>query len=142
MAVGGNKAGYLANVPMFSGLSPQELEQIDRASDELEFEPGAELVTEGRVGREFFLILDGEATVERAGQEVATLAPGQWFGELSLLDKGPRSATVKARAPMKVLVLGQREFAGLLETVPGMAAKMLAPLAERLRQADAATVTY
>jgi CRP-like cAMP-binding protein len=131
----------LATVPLFSALSPKELEHVDRASDEVEFDAGEELVIEGRVGREFFLITDGEASVTRQGAEVATLRPGQWFGELSLLDKGPRSATVTARTPMKVLVLGQREFGGLLDTVPGLAAKLLAPLAARLREADAASIT-
>ena len=131
----------LATVPLFSALSPKELEHVDQASDEVEFDAGEELVIEGRVGREFFMILEGEAAVTRQGTEVATLGPGQWFGELSLLDKGPRSATVAARTPMKVLVLGQREFGGLLDTVPGLAPKLLGPLAARLREADAASIT-
>ncbi len=128
-------------VPLFSALSKSDLQQVDRAADRIEVEAGRELVTEGRTGREFFLILDGTAIVRRNGRKVATLGPGQFFGELSLLDKGPRTATVVAESDMKLLVLGQREFGGLIDGVPGMAAKLLQGLAHRLREADARTVS-
>jgi CRP-like cAMP-binding protein len=127
----------LAAVPLFSALSKKELEQVDQAADELDVEAGHEIVTQGRTGHEFFLILSGQAKVKRDGTEVATLGPGQFFGELALLDKGPRSATVVADTDMKLVVLGQREFAGLLDTVPGLAAKILTGVAQRLRESDA-----
>jgi CRP-like cAMP-binding protein len=133
---------YLATVPLFSALSKSELQQVVRAAEELDVAAGAEIVTEGRVGREFFLILDGSAVVRRGAEEVATLGPGQWFGELALLDREPRSATVQATSAMKLLVLGQAEFAGLLETIPGVAAKLLRGMAHRLRDADARAVTH
>jgi CRP/FNR family transcriptional regulator, cyclic AMP receptor protein len=126
----------LAAVPLFSALSKKELTQVDRAADELDVKTGQEIVTQGRTGHEFFLILSGEATVQRDGQDVATLGPDQYFGELALLDRGPRSATVIAKTDMKLLVLGQREFGGLLDSVPGIAAKLLANVAQRLRAAD------
>lgn len=129
----------LAAVPLFSALSKKELEQVDRAADELDVKAGQEIVTQGRTGHEFFLILSGEATVQRDGKDVATLGPDKYFGEVALLDRGPRSATVVAKTDMKLLVLGQREFAGLLDTVPGIAAKILAGIATRLRAADAAS---
>jgi CRP-like cAMP-binding protein len=128
---------YLATVPLFSALSRAELRDVVQAAEELDVAAGDELVTEGRVGREFFLILAGEASVRRYERQVATLGPGQWFGELSLLDNEPRSATVVAATPMKLLVLGQAEFGGLLETIPGIAAKLLSGMAHRLREADA-----
>jgi CRP-like cAMP-binding protein len=94
-------------------------------------------VKEGTPGHEFFLILKGEATVKRNGRKVATLGEGQYFGELALLDRGPRNATVAAETPMELLVLGQREFAGILDEVPGLAHKLLTIMAARVREADA-----
>lgn len=131
---------HLASVPLFAGLSKKELQEVARAADELDVEAGKELVTEGRTGHEFFLILDGEAIVKRNGRKIATLGPGQHFGELALLDRGPRSATVVADTDMRVLVVGQREFAGILETLPGIAAKLLRAMAQRLREADTKSV--
>ena len=133
---------YLATVPLFSALSRSDLRQVMRVAEELDVPSGQVLVTEGRTGREFFLILDGRAIVRRNGRKVATLGPGQYFGELALIDRKPRSATVEAASAMKLLVLGQREFAGLLETLPGVAAKLLTGLAQRLRQADTRAVTH
>jgi len=138
----GAPTDYLAGVPLFSGLSRGDLQQVAQAGDQIRAEAGSELVTEGRVGREFFLILDGEATVRRGDTEVATLGPGEYFGELSLLHRGPRSATVIANTDMTLFVLGQREFAGLVDSAHGLAAKLLTGLAQRLREADATTYTH
>jgi CRP-like cAMP-binding protein len=133
---------FLATVPLFSALTRDELKSVVRASEELDVACGDELVTEGRIGRDFFLILDGEAVVRRNGRKVATLGSGKWFGELSLIDNQPRSATVVAATDMKLLVLGQAEFGGLLQTVPSMAAKLLRGMALRLREADARAVSH
>lgn len=130
------KLDHLARVPLFSALSKKELQTIGRASDEIEVEEGKVLCEEGRPGHEFFLILDGEAAVKRGKKTVATLSPGRYFGELSLLDRGPRSATVVADSPMTLLVLGQREFSGILDQLPGVSRKLLCSMAERLRDAD------
>ncbi len=131
---------HLASVPLFAGLSKKELQEVARAADEIDVEAGKELVTEGRTGHEFFLIVGGEATVKRHNRRIATLGPGDYFGELALLDRGPRSATVFAGTDMRLLVLGQREFAGLLETLPGIASKLLRAMAKRLRDADTKAV--
>ncbi|MGH8985977.1 MAG: cyclic nucleotide-binding domain-containing protein [Acidimicrobiia bacterium] len=138
----GAPTDYLADVPLFGGLSRGDLQLVAQAGDQIRAEAGSELVTEGRVGREFFLILDGEATVRRDDSEVATLGPGEYFGELSLLHRGPRSATVIANTDMTLFVLGQREFAGLVDSAHGLAAKLLTGLAQRLREADATTYTH
>ena len=127
---------HLAQVPMFSACSKKDLQTIGRASDEVAVAGGKVLVEEGKPGHEFFLILDGTASVSRNGRKVAQLGPGQYFGELALLDRGPRSATVTADSDMQVLVLGQREFAGVLDEVPGLARKLLSAMAGRLRDAD------
>lgn len=141
MARASKEVGYLATVPLFSALSREELDRVVRASEELDVAAGEELVTEGRIGREFFMILSGDAVVRRDGSQLAELGAGQWFGELSLIDHEPRSATVVATTDMKLLVLGQAEFAGLLETVPSMAAKLLRAMARRVREADARAVS-
>lgn len=141
MAQASKQVSYLATVPLFSALSNAELQEVVQAAEEIDVPAGEELVSEGRVGREFFLILSGEAVVTRDGQEVARLEPGQWFGELSLLDHEPRSATVTAATDMKLLVLGQQVFAGLLESIPMIAAKLLKGMAHRLREADARAVS-
>lgn len=137
MARASKEVGFLATVPLFSALSREELARVVQAAEELDVDADAELVTEGRIGREFFLILSGDAVVRRGGEDIAELGPGQWFGELSLIDHEPRSATVVSATAMKLLVLGQAEFAGLLDSVPTMAAKLLRGMARRLREADA-----
>jgi len=95
------------------------------------------LVEEGTAGREFFLIVSGTAKVTRNGREAAVLGPGSHFGELSLLDRRPRSASVVSESEMDVLVLDQRHFNALLDSVPTIARKLLAALATRLREQDA-----
>src|SRR3712207_587709 len=132
---------HLASVPLFSACSKKDLQRIARASDEIDVQAGRVLVDQGRAGHEFFLIIDGTATVKRNDRKVTTLGPGQYFGELSLLDRGPRSATVVAETDMRVLVLGQREFAGVLDDVPEMAHKLLGSMARRLREADSKAFT-
>jgi CRP/FNR family transcriptional regulator, cyclic AMP receptor protein len=135
---------HLAKVPLFSALSKKDLQRVARASDEIDVEAGRVIVDQGRTGHEFFLIVDGRAAVKRNNRKVADLGPGQYFGELALLDRGPRSASVVAETPMTLLVLGQREFTGVLDGVPGMATKILSTMAQRLREADskAASVTH
>jgi CRP-like cAMP-binding protein len=132
----------LAQVPLFSACSKRDLSKISSASDEVEVKAGRSLVDEGRPGHEFFLILDGTATVRRNNRKVAQLEAGDYFGELSLLDRGPRSATVVADTPMKLLVLGQREFLAVLQEVPGLANKLLRIMAHRLREADLKNVGH
>ena len=135
-------ADQLANVPLFSALSKRDLQRVAKASDEISIAAGRVLVEQGRTGHEFFLILEGEAVVRRNNRKVATLGPGQYFGELAILDRGPRSASVVANTDMRVLVLGQREFVGVLDSIPGMASKLLTTMAQRLREADTKALSH
>ena len=135
-----SKLDHLARVRLFSALSKKELTNLGRACDEVTVSAGKVLCEEGKPGHEFYLILDGAATVKRGGRKVATLAAGSYFGELALLDRGPRNATVIADTDMDLLVLGQREFAGVLDEIPGVAHKLLTSMAGRLREADARDV--
>jgi len=131
---------HLAEVPLFSALSRKELALVARRAEDVKVQPGKVLVTEGSTGSEFFVIIDGNAKVSRRGRKVATLGPGAAFGELALLDKAPRNATVTAETQMELVVLGQREFGGIVDEVPGFARKLLAGMARRLRDADAHSV--
>jgi CRP-like cAMP-binding protein len=133
---------HLAQVPLFSTCSRKDLQKLGKASDEIEVKQGKVLVEEGKPGHEFFLIEDGTAEVRRNNRKVATLSRGQFFGELSLLDRGPRSATVIANTDMTLVVLGQREFLGVIDEVPAMAHKLLAALAGRLREADSRALSH
>ena len=127
----------LARVPMFSACSKKELQLIARRADPLDIDKGQLLVKEGTPGHEFFVIIDGKAKVTRRGRQVAVLGPGSFFGELALLDTAPRNATVTAQTPMEVLILGQREFSGLLAEVPAMSNKVMKGMARRLHELDA-----
>ena len=127
---------HLAQVPLFAACSRKELQTIAKASDEVTVPSDKVLVEQGTAGRECFVIVDGSASVRRNGRRVATLGPGSYFGELSLLDKGPRTATVTADTPLTVLVLGPREFSSVLDSVPGLSHKLLATLASRVRDLD------
>ena len=137
-----NKVDHLRDVSLFSACTVKELTLIARASDEVTVDASVAVVTEGQRGREFYLILSGRAVVSRGGRKVAELGPGQYFGEMSLLDGAPRNATVTAAGPTTLLVLDQREFAALLDTTPGVARKLLTQMAGRLRVADEKAVTH
>lgn len=127
---------HLAEIPLFSALSKKDLQRVAKATNELTVTAGTTLVDQGDMGREAFVVVDGVATVKRNGRKVGTLGPGEAIGELSLLDHGPRTATVTALSDMTVLVLSAREFSGVIEEVPGLAQKMLAQLAGRVRELD------
>lgn len=126
----------LAQVPLFRGCSKDELKRIDRAATQVDFPTGSVLCQEGAVGRELIMILDGEAVVDRGGTAIATVGPADFIGEMSLLDGGPRSATVTARSDVRALVLPPREFWQVLDEVPAIAHKLLSTIAARLRATD------
>jgi CRP-like cAMP-binding protein len=130
---------HLASVPLFRACSRKDLQRIARASDELQIPEGRTLVKQGAAGRECFVLLEGTVRVERNNRKVATLGPGAYFGELALLDKGPRTATVTTETPVTVLVLAPREFLGVLDEVPPLAHKLLTALAQRIRELDEKT---
>jgi CRP/FNR family cyclic AMP-dependent transcriptional regulator len=127
----------LGSIWLFSALSASQLRTLRRTVDEITVPSGKVLCEEGSVGREFFFIVEGSASVRRNGRKAATLGPGGYFGELSLLDRRPRSATVISDTDMTLLVLEQRRFNGLLDAMPALAHKLLVAMSERLREADA-----
>lgn len=126
----------LSSIWLFSTCTQKELRLVRGHVDEVGAKEGAVLIEEGAIGQELFYIVEGEADVRRRGRTVARLVPGDHFGELALLDRKPRSATVVAHTDMKLLTMTRRELAALLEDVPPLAAKLLAAMAQRLRAAD------
>ena len=128
---------HLRRVQLFSSCSTRELQRIARMVDEIDVDAGRVLTTEGMIAHEAFIIVSGAASVSIQGTDVATLGPGQQFGELALLDGGPRTATVVATSPMTLLVMTHQAFMSLLDDVPGLARRVLASMAARLREADA-----
>jgi CRP-like cAMP-binding protein len=131
---------YLRAVPMFSACRPRELSHIAQLVERVEVKEGDVLVKEGTRTREFFIILEGEATVVRRGRELATLGTGRYFGELALLDPAPRSATVTMSTNGQVLVLTQRDFFTIIRDVPTLVRALLTGLAQRVHQLDPSPV--
>lgn len=127
---------HLGAVPLFNACSKKELGRIAKAATEMSFPDGTVLMTQDDTAREAFILTSGTAIVKRNGRKVAELGPGAFLGELGLLDRGPRTATVVAQGPVEALVLGPREFAGLLDEIPTLAHKLLKALAERIRELD------
>ena len=129
-------AQMLGEVGLFEGLSNKELKQIYQASREVVFPQGSIIVKEGEEGVGFHLIVTGKAKVSLKGRARTTLGPGKFFGELSLIDRGPRTATVTAETDVTTLSLVSWEFLPLVEKTPSIARKLLLEMCRRLREAD------
>jgi CRP-like cAMP-binding protein len=133
VALGRNaKVDLLKRVPLFAGCSKAELRELALVTDEVDLREGRTLVREGQAGREFFVLVEGSVRVSRKGRKVSELGPGDWFGEIALLTHTPRSATVTATSPVRVLVLTDRAFRRVVEWMPSIALKVLATLGQRL----------
>jgi len=126
----------LRRVSLFSSCSTKDLEKIAKAGDEVTLAAGTVIVDQGQTGREAFVIIGGSATVKRNGKKVATLGAGSVVGELSLLDHGPRTATVVAETECTMLVISQRQFLAVIDAIPAISHKLLATLAGRIRELD------
>ena len=126
----------LRRVALFSSCSTKDLEKIAKAGDEVKMDAGSVIVDQGQTGREAFVIISGSATVKRNGKKVATLGAGAVVGELSLLDHGPRTATVVADTECTMLVISQRQFLAVIDAIPALSHKLLATLAGRIRELD------
>jgi CRP/FNR family transcriptional regulator, cyclic AMP receptor protein len=132
----GAKTQILARVPFFAGASWPEQVRLAQATDIITADAGETLIRQGRTGHEFFVILEGTAEVRRDGSRETALGPGECFGELSLLDGGPRSASVVARTSMSLAVIDSRAFRGLLSEAPAFSRALFGQMAQRLRAAD------
>ena len=131
MARGGPDA--LADVPLFAGLTKRHLRRIADLTSEQRWMQGASLAEEGKPGDTFHVMMEGEARVVRRGRRIARLIPGDFFGEIALIDGGPRTASVIADTPVTTITLDRRRFRKMLDEDPSIAATMLEELAKRLR---------
>ncbi len=136
MARGDDVLEYFRRIPMFSACSKKDLKTIAANAERVHVTAGRILAEQGDPGREAFVIVGGKARVLRNGRKVAMLRPGQFFGELSLLDRAPRNATVVADTDMDLLVIGQREFAKIVDAAPAFARALLMGIARRITEAD------
>jgi CRP-like cAMP-binding protein len=126
------KIELLKKVPLFAGCSKSELRELAKTADELDVREGTVLTREGKSGREFFVLIDGTAQVTKKGKKIADLGPGDWLGEIALLTDSPRTATVTTTSPVDLLVITDRRFRSVVETMPSIALKVLACVGDRL----------
>jgi CRP-like cAMP-binding protein len=124
----------LAQVPLFKDLSKKHLQQVSTLATRIDFPAGKVLAREGEPGHEFIVILDGEVEIKRGDEVVATREAGSYVGEIALLERRPRTATVIAKTAVSADVIGQREFSTLLNDEPKIAEAIKAKSAERLQE--------
>ena len=126
------KVDLIRRAPLFSNCSRKELEAIAGIADEIDLAKGRTMIREGERGREFFVLLEGQADVRKGRRSIRTMGPGDFFGEIALIANTPRTATVVAKTPVRALVITDRAFRTLLERMPELQGKVLQTLAERL----------
>ena len=127
------RVDVLRPVPLFAGLSQRDLERLAAIADEVELPAGRDVIREGGSGRELFVLVEGQAKVSKGGRRVSTMHAGDFFGEIALVTGVPRTTTVVAETPLRMLVLTQADFQRLIGEHPRIARKILGSLAERLK---------
>ena len=129
-------AAVLANVSLFSACSKRELRLIAKFAHTRQIRQGTTLVVEGESGDDMYVLLSGSATVQRGGRKLATVGSGDAVGELAILSKAPRNATVTANTDCEVAVISRRHVRRMIEEAPGFSFKLLEALANRVRDLD------
>ena len=130
------KLEMLKQVPLFSGLNEEGLREVGRLADEVNVPAGASLTKQGAFAHEFFLILEGSVSIDRNGMIVNHLGPGDFLGEIALVDGGTRSATAVTESPARLMVLGHREFNTLVDEFPEVRDGVFQALASRVRRLE------
>ena len=130
------KLEHLKRVPLFSRMGRRELERLGQLADEIEVGLDRILAEQGEIGHEFFFVLDGRLSVLDGNRPIAELGPGDFFGEIALLDGRPRTATVRADGIARLLVVGHREFHALMDDFPAVRTAVLEAVADRLRRSE------
>jgi CRP/FNR family transcriptional regulator, cyclic AMP receptor protein len=125
------KTKLISGVPLFAQCSKGELQEIAAIADEIDIAEGKELTTEGSPGREFFVIIEGTASVAQDGDQINELGPGDFFGEVALVKDTPRTATVTATSPVRALVITRQNFKRLIEQQPDIERTVLKALVDR-----------
>jgi CRP-like cAMP-binding protein len=130
------KLELLRRVPLLAGLGRGDIEEVGRLADEVDLKADHVLMREGDLGREFFVIIEGEVRVDRGGRQLATMGPGQFFGDIALVTERPRTATVTTITPCRLLVVGHREFHQLMDQYPSIRMSVLESMAVMLRDLE------
>jgi CRP/FNR family cyclic AMP-dependent transcriptional regulator len=131
----------LAEVPLFQGLSKQQLRRISSLMTSIDRPAGEVLTREGELGSEFIIVLEGEVEVRQTDRVIATRHPGDYVGEIALLDERPRTASVVATTPVSIEVLNRREFLSLLAEAPELSEQIMATMARRLAELETETTS-
>jgi protein phosphatase len=134
------KLELLHSVPLFSRFDHKHLQRLGMLTEEVDVPPGKVLIRQGELGDDLMVLVKGLVTVERDGEKINKLGPGEFFGEIALIERGPRTATVTAETPCRLLVLNHRSFHALMEEFPEVAASVLLTLAHRLRSLEPTAV--
>jgi len=130
------KLDHLRRVPLFSKMGTSELERLGALADEVQVGLDTIIAQQGHVGHDFFVVLDGRVMVLDGNTPIATLGPGDFFGEIALIESVPRTKTVRAEGLVTLLVIGHREFHALMDEFPTVRAAVLDAVAERLRRTE------
>jgi len=131
------KLGLLKQTPLLAGLNQHDLEEVGRLADEIDAKAGKVLMRKGELGSEFFMIADGTVRIERDGRVIATLGPGDFFGDIALVVERPRTATATVETDSRLLVVGHREFHSLMDRFPSIRISVLESIAIRLAELEA-----
>jgi CRP/FNR family transcriptional regulator, cyclic AMP receptor protein len=127
----------IRGLPLFELCSKRDLRRIASLAEERTLDAGTELIHEGEPGREFYVVVDGQVDVRRRGRRIARLAEGSYVGEIALLSRSPRTATVVAATPLRVLAIAGRDFVELLDSLPELWLKVARTLADRVEADEA-----
>jgi CRP-like cAMP-binding protein len=131
------KLELLKQTPLLAGLNQHDLEEVGRLADEVDAKAGKVLMRKGELGSEFFMIADGTVRIERDGRVIATLGPGDFFGDIALVVERPRTATATVETDSRLLVVGHREFHSLMDRFPSIRVSVLQSIAIRLAELEA-----
>lgn len=138
MATTDAKLELLRRVPLFAALGKRDIEEVGRLAEEVDVRAGKVLMRQGETGDEFFVIVDGSVAIERDGATIKVLGPGDFLGEIALVDGGPRTATATVETDSRLLVLAHREFHSLMDRQAAVRDCVLRALAQRVRNLDPA----
>jgi CRP-like cAMP-binding protein len=134
------KLDLLRRIPLFAGFDRHHVERLGMLTEEVDVPAGKVLIRQGELGDDLMIIYSGQVAVERNGAKVNKLGPGEFFGEIALLERGPRTATVTAETACRLLVINHRDFHAVMEEFPEIAARVLLTLGHRLRTLDGGAV--
>jgi CRP/FNR family cyclic AMP-dependent transcriptional regulator len=134
------KLDLLHSIPLFARFDRKHLERLGMLTEEVDVPAGKVLIRQGELGDDLMIIVSGTVDVDRDGVRVNTLGEGEFFGEIALIDRGPRTATVTAATPGRLLVINHRDFHTVMDEFPEVAAQVLVTLAHRLRRLDPSAI--